>query len=278
MEAKTEILRKILASELKDGKFNVNGQVLNLSVEGTTGYLVESKSKQILGAGCVFKEPKFVHECSNVGHVFNLIGNPEHRYKLLKELSSYSRSSGCYKCILDIDPNEVKGYKENTKFKVKDLRMTATPQEVEIKLKSSFNLREMEAEDLEKGYLKLLEQLTTVGNVDLKTAQKTFERRSLCQNMSTLVIEDTTEKKIVGTATLFTLEYTSEGVIGHIEDVVVDKNCRGQGLGKITIKGVLKWAKDKKCDKIILNCSEKKFSILRKMRVHEDRRGNERVL
>ena len=45
------------------------------------------------------------------------------------------------------------------------------------------------------------------------------------------------------------------GKVGHIEDVVVDKNQRGHGLGKKIIKYLTKYAKTQGCYKVILDCS-----------------------
>ena len=44
--------------------------------------------------------------------------------------------------------------------------------------------------------------------------------------------------------------------VGHIEDVVVDKQYNGKGIGKQMIQYVSDLAKNKNCYKIILNCND----------------------
>ena len=43
--------------------------------------------------------------------------------------------------------------------------------------------------------------------------------------------------------------------VGHIEDIVVNRNSRGKGYGKIIIKYLINESKNLNCYKIILNCS-----------------------
>lgn len=45
--------------------------------------------------------------------------------------------------------------------------------------------------------------------------------------------------------------------VGHIEDVVVDKDTRGSGLGQKIVQHCIDYARDAGCYKVILNCSNK---------------------
>jgi len=45
--------------------------------------------------------------------------------------------------------------------------------------------------------------------------------------------------------------------VGHIEDVVVDKEARGSGLGQKIVEYCIEYAKEKGCYKVILDCSNK---------------------
>ena len=45
--------------------------------------------------------------------------------------------------------------------------------------------------------------------------------------------------------------------VGHIEDIVVNKNYRGLGLGKKIIQYIISFAEKKDCYKVILNCDPK---------------------
>ena len=60
-------------------------------------------------------------------------------------------------------------------------------------------------------------------------------------------------KKIVGYASLhIRLNMQEEGLIGILTELVVDKNSRGQGIGKLLLREITKKAKIKKCKEIHL--------------------------
>lgn len=66
------------------------------------------------------------------------------------------------------------------------------------------------------------------------------------------------EVEIVGTASIwFELKLIHNlGVKGHIEDVVVKKEFRKYGLGKLLIEQLKEIAMENKCYKVILSCNE----------------------
>ena len=46
------------------------------------------------------------------------------------------------------------------------------------------------------------------------------------------------------------------GLVGHIEDVVVRKDCEGTGIGIKLVLSLLDYAKKKQCYKTILDCND----------------------
>jgi len=56
----------------------------------------------------------------------------------------------------------------------------------------------------------------------------------------------------------------SFGKVGHIEDIVVSKQHRGHGIGKILINYLIDYANSKKCYKVILNCSNENIAFYKK--------------
>lgn len=46
-------------------------------------------------------------------------------------------------------------------------------------------------------------------------------------------------------------------MVGHIEDVVLDKKEHGKGYGRYMVKHLIKMAKEKGCYKIILHCNDR---------------------
>lgn len=43
--------------------------------------------------------------------------------------------------------------------------------------------------------------------------------------------------------------------VGHIEDIIIDGNYRNKGIGKLIVEKLIKFAKENKCYKVILDCS-----------------------
>lgn len=84
-----------------------------------------------------------------------------------------------------------------------------------------------------KGFCNVLSQLTTVGNVNRDTFGSQFRKMQEQKSSYIIVAEHTPSKLIVGAGTV-ALEQKfihNCGVVGHIEDIVVDKKARGKGLG-----------------------------------------------
>jgi len=129
-------------------------------------------------------------------------------------------------------------------------------------------MRALQLGDFDKGYMKLLEQLTVVGDVSKDVYEARFnEMASLPDTYFTIVFEDTSKSKIVATAAL-TIErkfIRGCGKIGHIEDVVVDKQYRGFRLAVRLLEALKQIAKDCGCYKVILDCTEAKIAFYEKL-------------
>ena len=75
-----------------------------------------------------------------------------------------------------------------------------------------------------------------------------------------------TDNKIVGTITLLIEQKLihSGKCVGHIEDLVVDKDHNGMGIAKELLAYTLQIAKDNNCYKVILDCDKKLISFYEK--------------
>ena len=64
--------------------------------------------------------------------------------------------------------------------------------------------------------------------------------------------------EVVGMFTVLIEQKLTNGgkCVAHVEDVVVDNQHRGLGIGKSMVQFAVAYAKVKKCYKIILNCRE----------------------
>lgn len=121
---------------------------------------------------------------------------------------------------------------------------------------SNITIRKLQKEDLLNGFLQTLDSLRQASNIDKKTAEKIFDE--INSNLDHIVAVAVIEGKIVGSTTLLieTKFIHNGGKVGHIEDVVVDKEYQRKGIGEKIIMYLLRYAKDQGCYKTILDCTD----------------------
>jgi glucosamine-phosphate N-acetyltransferase len=119
---------------------------------------------------------------------------------------------------------------------------------------NNITIRELQKEDLWNGFLTTLDSLRQTSDIEKNIADKIFDK--IKNNPYHIVAVALTDGKIVGAATLL-LEpkfIHNGGIVGHIEDVVVDKKFQGKKIGEKIISYLLDFAKSKGCYKTILDC------------------------
>ena len=118
----------------------------------------------------------------------------------------------------------------------------------------NITIRQIENDDLWKGFLTTLDSLRQASNISREKAQEVFEK--IKKNPEHIIAVAILDEKVIGAATLLIEpKFIHEGGnVGHIEDVVVDKNYQGQKIGEKIIVYLLEQAKNKKCYKTILDC------------------------
>ena len=121
---------------------------------------------------------------------------------------------------------------------------------------SEIKIREIEVDDLEKGFLESLDFLRKASNIDKNKAKEILKKIKLNPNHIIHVAID--DKKIVGSTTLLIEQkfIHDGGLVGHIEDVVVRKDYEGKGIGIKLVTSMLECAKEKNCYKTILDCKD----------------------
>lgn len=112
-------------------------------------------------------------------------------------------------------------------------------------------------DDYYKGFLQLLEQLTVVGADCINYDDFLKQYDKLKSNV--FVIRNKSNDKVIGTSSILVEEkfIHSLSSVSHIEDVVVDREYRGLGLGRLLINHCIEESKKRGCYKIILDCEEK---------------------
>ena len=86
---------------------------------------------------------------------------------------------------------------------------------------SEIEIREIEEDDLEKGFLETLDFLRNTSDLDKNKAKEILKK--IKQNPNHIIHVAIDNKKIVGSTTLFIEQkfIHDGGLVGHIEDVVV---------------------------------------------------------
>lgn len=117
-------------------------------------------------------------------------------------------------------------------------------------------IRELRKEDLWNGFLTTLDSLRQASDIDKNKADEIFEK--INSNPDHIVAIAELDGKIVGSTTLLIEPkfIHKGGLVGHIEDVVVDKKFQGQKIGEKIMKYLLEFAKNRGCYKTILDCTE----------------------
>ena len=130
-----------------------------------------------------------------------------------------------------------------------------------------FFFEKIKAEDINKDYLFLLSQLTSVDYETLNKENIENFLKNLNNNHVIFLMKDSkNNNKIIGSITIIIEHKIIHGFskVGHIEDVVVDSNYRGQKLGQKLINYAVGLCKDKGCYKVILDCSNENIKFYEK--------------
>jgi len=120
-------------------------------------------------------------------------------------------------------------------------------------------IRPLSRQDYDRGFLQLLAELTTVGDISIDAWNARFDELKASANTYLItVIEDTLLNKIIGATTLvIEKKFIHEcGMVGRVEDVVVSNEYRGRQLGKLAVGVMQPLAKKLGCYKVTLNCTD----------------------
>jgi len=117
-------------------------------------------------------------------------------------------------------------------------------------------IRELEEKDFANGFLTTLDVLRDTSGMSEGKALEIFKK--IKSNPEHIIIIAEMEGKVVGSTTLLIEPkfIHQGGIVGHIEDVVVDKKFQGKKIGEKIITRVLEIAKNHGCYKTILDCSD----------------------
>ena len=129
-------------------------------------------------------------------------------------------------------------------------------------------IREIEYEDIDKGFLEVLENLISSEIDDNKKAKDILKKIKSNPLHKIFVAQHDTDNKILGTTTLLIEpKFINKGMqVGYIEDVSVRKGYEGLGIGFKLVNYATNYAiSNQGCKKILLYCSEKNRSFYEKL-------------
>lgn len=127
------------------------------------------------------------------------------------------------------------------------------------------SLRQIEFEDLDKGFLEVLDNLVTA-DIDNEYAKQILQK--IKSNPLHIIFVAEENGKIVGTTTLLIEpKFINRGMrVGYIEDVSIRKEYEGLGIGSKLVTYATKHAVSVEgCKKILLYCSEKNKTFYEKL-------------
>ena len=130
---------------------------------------------------------------------------------------------------------------------------------------SELIIRKIIETDLENGFLESLDNLRQTSNLEQNSVRNILKK--ILENENHIIHVAELNGKIVGSTTLLIEQkFIHEGrFVGHIEDVVVNKEFEGQGIGMKLVLSLLDVAKERKCYKTILNCEDKLIPFYEKI-------------
>jgi glucosamine-phosphate N-acetyltransferase len=167
-----------------------------------------------------------------------------------------------YKCPMCTDSHNNQII-EKKSLKIKDYNIITI-----IIMNNLYQITKLDKSDYHKGFLQLLGQLTSVQSIDNPITYEQFCKHFDQMTSDVYVIRDISLNKIVATGTLMieTKFIHNLSSVGHIEDIVVDKEQRGLGLGKSMIDHLVKLSEKSNCYKVILDCGKHNAEFYEKCR------------
>ncbi|KAL6844782.1 hypothetical protein ACP4OV_025441 [Aristida adscensionis] len=122
----------------------------------------------------------------------------------------------------------------------------------------AYRIRPLELADLSRGFCDLLAQLSPSPPLAEDAFRARFaELAALGADHLVLVAEDAATGRLAAAgAVLLERKFIRRcGLVGHVEDVVVDAAARGRGLGERLVRRLVEHARGRGCYKVILNCT-----------------------
>ncbi len=129
-----------------------------------------------------------------------------------------------------------------------------------------YKIKELKKKHITKELFETLSNLSDSTKIDIKKGRKVFKEIKKNRNHFIYAAFDKKNKEVIGMITLLVEpKFIHDcGYLGHIDDVVVRKDYKGQGIGKELVKKAIKQAKKSGCYRVILNCLDANMKFYEK--------------
>jgi len=125
-------------------------------------------------------------------------------------------------------------------------------------LPENYTMRPLRRSDYNTGFLDVLRVLTSVGEFSIEDWNARYDWMAKRNDEYFLLVICNEEGRVVGTGSLIVERkfIHSLGMVGHVEDIAIEKGQQGKKLGLRMIQALDYTAKRVGCYKSILDCSE----------------------
>jgi glucosamine-phosphate N-acetyltransferase len=120
----------------------------------------------------------------------------------------------------------------------------------------NYQIRELQLKDLSnESFYQTLSALKPVKDLASGLAEEIFND---CQTKGIETYVAVDNEKIVGTVRLlFEAKFYHQGrLAAHIEDVAINPNYQGRGIGRMLLKYAIEYCRTRNCYKIVLSCDD----------------------
>lgn len=140
-----------------------------------------------------------------------------------------------------------------------------------LRYKDGVLFRPLYSTDFELGFCSVLGELTSCGATKKDFRDVFNEMKAMKKLYYVVVGEEQSTGKIVAAGTVFIeKKFIHKGSsVGHIEDIVIQKEARGKDLGKELISHLVHIAQARGCYKVILDCNDSNVTFYEKCGFHK---------
>ncbi len=185
--------------------------------------VLEENGKIIAGGSFIIK-PKFVRDLKFEGYIFDLIGEQQYINQLLTLFLNLSSKLDCYTVDIDQKKLDVKIMEE---LKIKHTSLSNTTGKVSSENNNHLNLRLLEKNDFEKGFLDIMRGMYIVDKNINKDKYNLIYNHYKNNDNYFIVIKEDENKKLAGTGSILILDRIwNQQRVAIMDDIIVKKEFR----------------------------------------------------